>query len=252
MKNIITILIISFLASSFTFKNEQPVGDSNSYHVMALSGLKMRDLPSLKGKKILTIPYNGEVEVIATGFGALKVKELEDFYIEGEWVQVSYNGKEGYVFDGYLTQFPVPDENVKMDYDKYDSKFEYYFNTKLIQKGDKFNLIKHNWECKNENGCFCGYSKEYEQGLFYSYRSCDEKNSIEIIEIDNISMSEAYFILRALELNKYDNSDYNPKIIRTYDNNKNIIREEPDGAGCWSSIRQRKSNSIEIETSCGC
>ena len=245
MKNIITILIISFLASSFTFKNEQPVGDSNSYHVMALSGLKMRDLPSLKGKKILTIPYNGEVEVIATGFGALKVKELEDFYIEGEWVQVSYNGKEGYVFNGYLTQFPLPDLNMKLDFKNYKTAIEQYLGTKFHPKGDKFNETTWSSNCKEKNSCICGYSLKYVNNILFKYESCNEEGLEYNIEIQNITLTEAYFIIRALNLN-----EASEELTRSYD--KNTISEYPNGAGCSIKINQKTINIIQIGMTCSC
>jgi hypothetical protein len=71
MKNII--LLIAILVISTAFQTVSTTSDSSTYHVMATSGLKMRVTPN--GKKLLTIPYNGEVEKINDGksYGDLTV-----------------------------------------------------------------------------------------------------------------------------------------------------------------------------------
>lgn len=251
MKNIIYILIISFLSSSFIFKNEQIIGDSSNYHVMALSGLKMRDLPNLKGKKILTIPYNGEVELIDTGenYGELTIQELKDFYIKGEWVKVRYDGKEGFVFNGYLTQFPLPDIYISDDEDDSSSELEYYLDKKFTPLGDNFDFSKYENSCDD---CFCGYSKEYNNHIFYTWSSCNEISLNYYTEIENITLEEAYFIVKALDINNVREQKSEDEMIYEYSKESRTITIDPDGAGCGATINQRKQNSIEIDVWCGC
>ncbi len=65
--------------------------------VTAKSGLTLRETASLKGKSLLTIPANKEVNIIEyTEEG----EEIEGIY--GFWVKVSFNNKEGYLFSNYL------------------------------------------------------------------------------------------------------------------------------------------------------
>ena len=252
MKNIIPILIISFLASSFTFENElsQPIDDGSNYHVMALSGLKMRDLPSLKGKKILTIPYNGEVELIDTGesYGELTIQELKDFYIKGEWVKVRYDGKEGFVFNGYLTQFPLPSDIKGVHYDKGITAFYQYFQKKFNTKTDKYNFLKEE-KCSQAifKSCKCGFAQDFTSDIFYSVNFCvgDLGKPVEVIEIDNITIVEAYFITQFLE-----KSDFFTPYYDKYYNLISYYDEKETGATI--EIKHRKQNSIEISIWNGC
>jgi hypothetical protein len=249
IKNIILILLI--ITTSTAFQTASTTSDSSTYHVMATSGLKMRATPS--GKKLLTIPYNGEVEKINDGksYGDLTITELKDFKIKGEWVKVRYDGQEGFVFSGFLTQFPMPDLDMKMDYEKYSSEFEAYFDKKFTQKGKKFNLRTYDG-APVDQGYPCGYSLEYQEGHFYAYESCNEKNGSYDIEIEGITLIEAYFVLKALDLNNMKEYKGKPFELYKYDARTKTIREDPDGAGCWLSAKQRKRNTIIIDMSCGC
>jgi hypothetical protein len=248
MKNIITILIISFLASSFTFQNEH-----NQYHVMALSGLKMRDLPSLQGKKVLTIPYNGKVQIINDGneYDELKIQEFEDFNITGNWVKVRYQETEGFVFDGYLTPMELPsleDENKPTDADK---QLEYYFKTKFYQTGDKYNIIKFSdeWCNKEERDCKCGYSMDFASRIrYYSYSKCDEEGVDITAEIENISMQQAFYLMKSLDLNQTRLNKKKEKY--NFRKGLGIIEVYPDDAGAHYSIKQRRRNTVEINILC--
>jgi hypothetical protein len=245
MKNIILIFLL--LISLTAFQTATTTSDSSTYHVMATSGLKMRATPS--GKKLLTIPYNGEVEKINDGksYGDLTVTEIKDFKIKGEWVKVRYDGQEGFVFSGFLTQFLMPDLDMKYDYEKYSSEFEAYFDKKFNQKGEKFNLRTYDGQ-----GEACGYSVEYEEGHFYRHESCNESGGQYDIEIEGITLIEAYFVIKALDLNNMKEYKGKPFELYKYDVKTKIINEDPDGAGCWLSLKQRKRNSVIIDMGCGC
>jgi hypothetical protein len=74
------------------------VTDNGVRYVAVKDGLNMREEPSPTGKKMLTIPYRQEV---------LKLEEKpESFTIdktEGKWTKVSWRGKTGWVFGGFLS-----------------------------------------------------------------------------------------------------------------------------------------------------
>lgn len=256
MKNSIIILAIVFIASAFSFikkDNSAPLADSNEYHVMALSGLKMRKSPDLKGAKIMTIPYNAAVTKINDGksYGTLTIKELEDFSISGEWVKVKYNGQEGYVFGGFLTQFPMPEPTLEeFDYEQYSSKLEEHLSKHF--KGKKYDFEKYG-ECEvsTENDCVCGYTTKYEAGHSHKYNSCAEAGANYMIEIENITLAEAYFLIRALDMNGH--KDRIGKDVITYEKSEKYLSLYPDeGVGCSQTIRMKKKNSVEIEMYCGC
>jgi hypothetical protein len=251
IENIILILLI--ITTSTAFQTASTTSDSSTYHVMATSGLKMRATPS--GKKLLTIPYNGEVEKINDGksYGDLTVTELKDFKIKGEWVKVRYDGQEGFVFDGFLTQFPMPDLDMKMDYDKYSSGFAAFLDKNFTQKGSEFNLRYHDdHPNKGVDNSGCAFSLDYEEGHFYRQESCSESGSQYDIEIIGITLVEAYFIIKAFDFNNMKEYKGKPFEVYKYDAKNKTIIEDPDGAGCWLSARQRRQNSVIIDMGCGC
>lgn len=118
MKKTSLILIITFLLTQFGFSTStyQP-GDS--MYVWAQSGLKMRVEPSLKGDKILTIPYGTKVQIDSyqNELPEIKVRvveaqkidgtEYKSFYLKGHWCKVTYLDTVGYIFDGYLSKMPT-------------------------------------------------------------------------------------------------------------------------------------------------
>ncbi|AFM13013.1 SH3 domain-containing protein [Turneriella parva] len=86
------------------------VTDTGIRYVAVKDGLNMREEPSPTGKKMLTIPYRQEVQKLE--------EKPESFTIdktEGKWTKVSWQGKTGWVFGGFLSWFsPVvkaDDEN---------------------------------------------------------------------------------------------------------------------------------------------
>lgn len=71
--------------------------------VTAPSGLSFRQAPNLKAKLISTVAYQEEVLTCSQTEGPLTVGDLK-----GHWRPVMYQGKKGYMFDGYL-QIESPD-----------------------------------------------------------------------------------------------------------------------------------------------
>jgi hypothetical protein len=216
------------------FQTATTTSDSSTYHVMATSGLKMRATPN--GKKLLTIPYNGEVEKINDGksYGDLIVTELKDFKIKGEWVKVRYDGQEGFVFSGFLTQFPIPNGNdylkdvLKVSKEKYDVK--------------NYN----NCDPKTSKECECGWSKSYyDNQVHHTYSYCSEEMVEDYITFENINFAEVYFIYKAMG----DISDLK------YDKASKTIKGEKEGeeAGFYTvTIKAIGENKYQIYTTSSC
>jgi N-acetylmuramoyl-L-alanine amidase len=61
-------------------------------NVVSTDTLNMRDKPNMVGSVISKIPYNAEVDILATG----------------EWLRVCYNGHVGYVYSKYLQDLTPP------------------------------------------------------------------------------------------------------------------------------------------------
>ncbi|MCB0525554.1 MAG: SH3 domain-containing protein [Saprospiraceae bacterium] len=86
--------------------------------VWAEGGLTLRDAPSIKGNKVVIIPYGQSLKVLDTNqliYEKDSVKfiystsEFKEYYLKGRWAKVIYDGKTGYVFDAYLSHFSAPE-----------------------------------------------------------------------------------------------------------------------------------------------
>jgi len=100
------ILILLLILPLFTFTS-----DSDTRFVWAKSGLTLRDAPNMQGKKITVVPYSATVKLMKNGGEGIQgeVEEFPGFMMKGNWVRVQYQGKIGYLFDGYLGTFqPLP------------------------------------------------------------------------------------------------------------------------------------------------
>lgn len=246
MKNISLILIISFLTTAFTVKNEALKSDDSIFQVMALSGLKMRSEPSLTAKKILTIPYNESVTVLETGFGKLSVQELENFHIKGEWVKVSYDGKEGYVFNGYLTQFPLPDKEYP----------HYYYERVLKLSKDKHN-IKYYEGCEpretdeEENrNCICSYQENYySDKVTFVNTYCGEEVMLDITTFTGVTFVELYCIVRVLYSNSEEDFEFE---YNTEDQTISAVAEGEEAGSYSIEIKKIGENVFQILEGSSC
>ncbi len=82
-------------------------------YVTAKSGLVFRKKP--RGKKLGKIPYETEVSVLKHTGDFQEIKTSEGI-LKGEWVEIKYDNKKGYVFDGYLTDNTT--NNLNMDFEE--------------------------------------------------------------------------------------------------------------------------------------
>lgn len=242
----------------YKFKAEKGEFELNdNFHVMASSGLRMRVTPELKGETILTIPYDGVAErVDENDYGVLEVEEIKGFKVKGNWIKVRYDGKEGYVFDGFLTKFPLPEAITYSEYDyrKYKSSFDYYFRTKVGGTSGIYDIEKYgDCESELENDCLCAYTQDFGP-IKYSTTNCSETGGDYKMEIETLSLTEAYFIIKALNLNNINSDDGNQELFETitYDKTSKQINFEADGAGCYTGIKKDANGVIKIDIYCGC
>ncbi len=86
--------------------------------VTAASGLKMRVMPNLESEVLAIIPYSAKVQVVKNELSIEKSMVID--YVSGKWVEVEYDGMQGYVFDGFLSHLPMPEmewEKTQFDLD---------------------------------------------------------------------------------------------------------------------------------------
>ncbi|HFA50421.1 MAG TPA: SH3 domain-containing protein [Bacteroidetes bacterium] len=102
MKNITFFLQISTLVFFISSASGQTLNCDCTHvairKVTARSGLSLRSAPSLDSTKLTIIPFGAKVQV-GYGFDS-ELDRVEG--ISGTWVIARYEGKEGYLFDGFL------------------------------------------------------------------------------------------------------------------------------------------------------
>lgn len=161
------------------------VGDT--FTIASKSGANLRASNSIESRNIITIPF-GERVVSTSLFQGYET--IEDR--EGGWVKVSYNGKEGFIFSGFITGLNIPpfnSTNVDCSYFKwFENVIRNNVDTLLCsgQKeykgfdGDGKDRTVSEWEV---------YSNETEIFHFSGYESLDlivESRTININDILNL------------------------------------------------------------------
>lgn len=120
------LIVISVLVLGNVCKANYSVQDS--LNVFALSGLNMRSFHTAQSEKLINIPY-GEVVVVENTFDFIHHDTIDKR--AGNWVKVRYEEKTGFVFDGYLSDLPLPDREKKEW--NVDARFLQYFKENFPQ-----------------------------------------------------------------------------------------------------------------------
>jgi len=106
MKNIIQIITACLiLTSTFPVSAHSP---NSILNVTASSGLNLRAEPGPHGQVIKTIPMGEQVTLTRDELGLGYADRID--WVDGEWVLVMHEDDIGYVFDGFLTSLPLPND----------------------------------------------------------------------------------------------------------------------------------------------
>lgn len=104
--------------------------------VHALEGLSLRKTPDSKAEKIGIAPYGAILTIVAMPQPEHEyvAEKIGDFELKGHWVKVRNEEKqEAYVFDGYLTPFPIVAEESEEDM----ADPEWFYQTLSKFKGER-------------------------------------------------------------------------------------------------------------------
>lgn len=122
LKSFVCLLLPLFTLAAVHATNYE---NGDQLTVVAFSGLNLRDSPSRGGERLLTVPTGEQVTVVQTLYAD---KAHADTFegLAGHWVHIRYERTEGYVFDAYLSQFPIIKdlEAASAEYDGAFSSFE--------------------------------------------------------------------------------------------------------------------------------
>jgi hypothetical protein len=92
--------------------------EGSQLYVMANSGLTLRIEPRLDSESLGVVEYGSSVQVLNQPDSIQRSEILN--WVEGKWIFVEYDGVKGYMFDGYLSDLPIPIyefERCQMDLD---------------------------------------------------------------------------------------------------------------------------------------
>lgn len=262
-------LVFVFLKLTSFFDTENSISkktifvvEKDTFNVMASHGIYLRDNASLNSKKLAKLPYATKLILLNqdTTSEQLTVKETKYFEIKGRIQKVrvvsqidSLNNLEGYVFDGYLTKFPVPDlyyePTQENDYLRPDLN---YFKNSFGEQ-EKYNIKNYSEDCPED--CICAFEQKFGNIIEYKESRCSESGTSGSFKFNGLTLREAYFISYILyfeEAEITEDYEYEGDII-LFDKKLNQIRIEPkgQGAGCYYTISQKES-FVLFNFGCGC
>jgi hypothetical protein len=169
--NLTRLWLLPALLIQLTFLNTYAADsfkNGEQLNVWNKEGLPLKQQPGVSGKNLLVIPYGQSVTLINDAKpslpGTIKINFYGGIYkLKGNWVKVAYKGKQGYVFDGYLSKMPPL---IKPKYNLFESEQDYlkrnYGIARVKHIKGKDDLQKNTIYYKNGNvsietifdGCF--------------------------------------------------------------------------------------------------
>ena len=117
IKILLIVVILNLMCSEMTSQNlNYSIGDK--LYTYALSGLKLREQPTLNSKVLHVIEFGQKVQITDI-IKNENEERIEIDNIKGNWVAIKFNEIKGYVFDGYLSKLPnnpLNPKNLKFKY----------------------------------------------------------------------------------------------------------------------------------------
>lgn len=87
---------------------------SQDYYVLSKNGLNLRKSPSDKSEVLNVVPYNTKIKILENNSS----KKFKVNGFSGTYVKVKYNGIEGYIFSGFLSNLRGLNDD-EFGYDSY-------------------------------------------------------------------------------------------------------------------------------------
>lgn len=130
MQKHLVFLLFALFAGMYSASAIEQYREGDTLFVWAKSGLVLRAADDFKSEKIITLPFGAAVKTHSYKYRDEDIAEIEiavvqpynfngkkypGYTIPGQWVQVTAQGKTGYVFDGYLSKYPPPPSELEPD-----------------------------------------------------------------------------------------------------------------------------------------
>ncbi len=206
-------------------------------YVHAAKGLVLRKSPSRDGEKITTLIYGSPaVEVLETvsDAGRFVAERFDGQNIEGEWLRVrTHDGKEGYVFGGYLSRYPPVTESAEEGVEELD----WFYRTISPVQGER--------EKTQQPHALDGYLQNYADGArFDSAFFPGGVTHLLDIPSSKLGFQEAFVMLRSFVFTRPD------EIKSFFDRKANAFVAVHEAEGYVTlKVSQKPNGSIGVELS---
>lgn len=106
IKRVVAIVLMVLFYIQMWATNVQGFIEGTQLYVVANSGLTLRTAPSLSAESLGVIEFGSSVEVLNQPDSIQHYDKMN--WVEGKWLYVECDGVTGYMFDGYLSDLPMP------------------------------------------------------------------------------------------------------------------------------------------------
>ncbi|MEE9440202.1 MAG: SH3 domain-containing protein [Saprospiraceae bacterium] len=117
IKKAIALLLMFTFYFQMWGNNEPQFLEGTQVYVVAQSGLTLRAKPNIRARSLGVIDFGSQL-IVLDQVDSLKTLKIN--WVDGQWIKVDYEGLVGYMFDGYLSDLPLPEydfERCQMDLD---------------------------------------------------------------------------------------------------------------------------------------
>ncbi len=199
MKKHLVFLLFALFAGMYSANAIEQYREDDTLFVWAKSGLVLRATPDFKAEKIITLPFGAAVKTHSYKYRDEDIAEIKvavvqpynfngqkypGYKIPGLWVQVTAQGKTGYVFDGYLSKYPPPSELEPDGRGQWHAYLSKVFGIASISK-------KEGGEDKNSPGHDIVF---YKNGASYQRRYVGESASMITYMLPLLSLEEGFLL----------------------------------------------------------
>ena len=198
--------------------------EGTQLYVVANSGLTLRVAPNADSESLGIVEYGSSVEVLNQPDSIQFLERLN--WVEGRWLFVEYDGITGYMFDGYLSDLPMPIyefEKCQLDLDLI-YPLESWTEVNL---GEFESNVVEAGALKRVTDKFIGGEK-----MVRSHK--DDEYKLELY-LNDIRLMDAYHLLQSM----IDSKDR----LETFKDESTFIE---DGEGDLSKVKINLDNPVEI------
>lgn len=188
--------------------------EGQELNVLAKSGLKLREAP-IAGKTLSIIPYGAQVTVLNSSEFTCLEDQIE--WTKGRWIEVSYEGQRGFVFDGFLSDFPLPELEFELNQFEMDLMYplEAWVEYRLVETGQKVDtLINNHGGNKTIQHFTDGKWMKEDKGEMYSVE----------LHLVNVRLMDVYQLLQAMYTDKFKTQTFKNKSVFVKDEFGDVVQ----------------------------